>query len=87
MGHLNEQAMVELVFGEGNLLRRWLGRWHLGKCARCRERYQELLREQESQRELAAQLREYGDCLQKAEETMTMPRPPVAGEREEEREA
>lgn len=86
MGHLSEQDLVELVFGEGNFLRRWLSRRHLGKCAQCREHYQGLCQEQESQRELAEQLREYGDCCQEAEKTMTMPRPPGAekmGEGEE----
>ncbi len=80
MGHLNEQEMAELVFGEGNLFRRWLARRHLRKCLSCQERYQGLCQEQEAQKELAAQLREYGDCLQKAEETMRMPRPPAGQE-------
>lgn len=78
MGHLNEQDMAELLFGETTPWSTWWRRRHLKKCGACREHFERLCREQEEQKELARQLKCYGECLQEAEKTMTMPKPPAA---------
>ncbi len=79
MSHLDEQQMVEMLFGECHGIRAWLRRRHLQKCDACRERYEALCQDQEEQRAIGRQLKEYGECLKEAEKTMTLPKPPAAG--------